>query len=374
MKKIIFVMLWLIVCGTAQAAENLVLVTIDGLRWQDVFRGADGQFIANKKFNHDVIATTQQFGGKTIGERRHKLMPFITTTVASKGILLGNRDQNSNMEVTNPWWFSYPGYNEMLTGAPDPAIDSNDNIPNPNVNFMEWLNHQQGYQGRIAAFGSWDAFTGILNRQRSGLMVNAGFEPLADSQYGPQVTAINHLQTMLTSPWPEERYDAYTFSLAMAYLKQHQPKVLYIALGDTDELAHAGQYDQYLRAAHQADQMLQELWQQLQSMPQYAGKTNLLITVDHGRGRTANDWMHHASAQAVKIYPEGEKRYPKGIEGSNEIWLAALGPDVMLGGETHDNHATQNQLAATALALLGQSYQAFSDKAAPPITMLLNPH
>ena len=30
------------------------------------------------------------------------------------------------MRITNGLWFSYPGYNEMLTGAADPRIDSND--------------------------------------------------------------------------------------------------------------------------------------------------------------------------------------------------------------------------------------------------------
>ena len=79
------------------------------------------------------------------------------------------------MEVRNPWWFSYPGYNEILTGSADPAIDSNDKIWNRNVTFLEILNGINGFKNHVFAFGSWDVFPYIINTQRSGVPVNSGF-------------------------------------------------------------------------------------------------------------------------------------------------------------------------------------------------------
>ena len=46
-------------------------------------------------------------------------MPFLWTTIETKGKLIGNRDLLSHMNVTNQMWFSYPGYNELLSGQAD---------------------------------------------------------------------------------------------------------------------------------------------------------------------------------------------------------------------------------------------------------------
>ena len=95
--------------------------------------------------------------------------------------------------VTNGLWFSYPGYNEMFSGAADPRVDSNDKVPNPNVTVLEWLNSRPGFQGRVAAFGSWDVLPFILNTGRSHL---AGRQRLHSRCPQPQTDrerAINEL-------------------------------------------------------------------------------------------------------------------------------------------------------------------------------------
>lgn len=73
--------------------------------------------------------------------------------------------------MTNGLWFSYPGYSELLTGVADPRIDSNAKKANPNVSVLEWLNRRPGFEGRVAAFGSWDVLPFILAVERSGLTV-----------------------------------------------------------------------------------------------------------------------------------------------------------------------------------------------------------
>jgi hypothetical protein len=96
--------------------------------------------------------------------------------IGKKRGVIGNRDLGSQMQVTNGYWFSYLGYNELLTGKADPNIDSNKAIESPNITILEWLNKQLEYQGKVAAFGSWDVFPAIINRTRSGVPINAGFE------------------------------------------------------------------------------------------------------------------------------------------------------------------------------------------------------
>src|ERR1035437_4463430 len=45
------------------------------------------------------------------------------------------------------------------------------------------------------------------------------------------------------------RHDAFTFGLAMEYLKSVQPRVLYIAFDETDDWAHSRRYDRVLNAS-----------------------------------------------------------------------------------------------------------------------------
>jgi hypothetical protein len=54
--------------------------------------------------------------------RRQKLMAFFWNTIARQGQIYGNRLYQNKMNVSNIYKISYPGYNEMLTGCPDPIF------------------------------------------------------------------------------------------------------------------------------------------------------------------------------------------------------------------------------------------------------------
>ena len=41
--------------------ENLVVVTLDGMRWQEVFGGADEALLLNKKYTRDSADTWKKF-------------------------------------------------------------------------------------------------------------------------------------------------------------------------------------------------------------------------------------------------------------------------------------------------------------------------
>jgi hypothetical protein len=142
MKKVYFVIFLfsLFKCCLLQAqAENSIVITLDGFRWQEVFKGADPYLINDTRFVKDTAELKQAFWAATVEERRKKLLPFFWSVMAKEGQLHGNRDLGSKCNVLNPYNFSYPGYNELFTGYPDTAVNSNDKIPNRNENVFEFV-------------------------------------------------------------------------------------------------------------------------------------------------------------------------------------------------------------------------------------------
>jgi hypothetical protein len=321
------------------------------MRWQEVFGGLSSELLTKEAGGvSDGKLLQQQYGGTSAEERREKLMPFLWGTVAKQGQVFGDASRGSVARVTNGLRFSYPGYNELLTGFPDARIDSNDRVANPNVTVLEWLNRRPAFAGKVAAFASWALLPWIVNEARSGIPSNAADPPVANpvSERG---RAINEFAADLPPYWAEERFDASTGLGALEYVRRHRPRVFYVMLGETDEWAHGRRYDLYLDAARRNDRFIRQLWETAQSLPEYAGKTALVIATDHGRGETAANWTGH-----------GEK-----VPESDRIWMAAMGPGVGALGVRSQINVTQSQVAATVAALLGENYRAAQPKAAPPL-------
>ena len=350
MKKTILVFLFAVlvqtVFGQKGKTENVIVVTMDGMRWQEIFGGADETLINNPKYSFDTASLKKTYWAATAEERRKKLMPFFWNTIVAKGQLYGNRKYGNNVNNANRYWFSYPGYNEIFTGYPDTAVNSNDKIPNKNESVLAFLNKKQEYKGKIAAFTSWDVFDAIFNEQKHGFLVSSGFDKLpASIANTPELTLLNEMQFQSPQPLGDGvRPDYVTYYLAKNYLKKYQPKVLYIAFDETDDYAHGGRYDFYLNYAHLNDQWIQDLWNTIQSMPAYKDKTTLIVTTDHGRGDlTKSEWTSH-----------GEK-----IKDASQIWIAAIGPDTKtLGENKQPAQLYQKQIAATIAALLGFQFVA----------------
>ncbi|MBM52353.1 MAG: AP protein, partial [Acidobacteria bacterium] len=330
--------------GTPQKSENVILFTLDGLRWQEVFAGADAALL-NKEAGgvDDIEALRQEFWADDVNDRRRLLLPFFWDVLVPSGQLFGNTWRGSEVHVTNGRNFSYPGYNELLSGFPDNRIDSNAKIFNQNPNVLEWLARKPDFNNRIGAFTAWDVFPFILNEPRAGIMVNSGWEPLEDLPLTPRQELINQLMSSSLHESEGVRSDELTFFAALEYLQKARPRVLFISLDGTDTSAHSGRYDNYLRSAHISDEYLKLLWEQLQSMDGYAGKTTLLITTDHGRGEAPDGWRGH-----------GED-----VAESELMWIGAIGPNIVpLGERTNTATLAQSQIAATIAALLGFDYRA----------------
>jgi hypothetical protein len=335
--------------SAAPADRRLVLVTLDGLHWTEVFKGAEPTRAADRTFVREPAAIRKDF--VDVPDRARALMPFLNGVVAKQGVLLGDRDHGSCMALANDMWFSYPGYNEILTGKPDPKITSNEHGPNANVTFLEWLNRRPEFKGRVEAVASWNAYDDILNARRSGLPVNDGWGDAPKRT--PTETQIARIQGDAARIWLTVRQDAFTHAYAMEAIKARKPRVLYVAYGETDDFAHDGHYDQVLWAAHRSDAFIAEIWKTLQADPTYAGKTTLIVTTDHGRGVGGpSAWKSHGKPQHVQ---------------SDATWLAAIGPDIAPGKRLSADCASSSQIAATALKALGLSSDDFDPAAGKPL-------
>ncbi|MCW9706636.1 alkaline phosphatase family protein [Fodinibius salsisoli] len=322
--------------------ENVFLITLDGTRWQEVFTGADGSLIGDEEYVDHPKELKKAFWADRPEERREKLMPFFWNTLAKEGQLYGNRRLGSKINVRNPYWFSYPGYSEILVGYVDKGVDSNAKRWNPNTTVLEFIENQPGFEEKVAAFGSWDVFPYIINEKRSDVPVNAGFEKAKGSDLTEKQQILNELLPKIPSPWDYLRLDAFTHYYALEHIKKNKPRLAYIAYGETDDFAHGGDFESYLESAHKTDGFIRELWDYVQSDPQYQNKTTFIIATDHGRGTEPKEnWRHHGSD----------------VEGADEVWLAVIGPDSPALGEVEKGQLYQTQVAQTVAYLLGLEYE-----------------
>lgn len=326
--------------------QNVFHIMIDGLRWQEVFGGAqEGLFTkANKVDRPDLLRKT--FGGDGPHDRRAKLMPFLWGTVAKEGQIFGNQERGSVVRITNRFGVSYPGYSEAITGMVDDRIKDNRKLPNPSISVYEWLNQKPQFAGKVVAFGAWDVFPFIFNADRSQVPVDDSMGPVDFGTLTPTIEVINRMRAETPYRWASASFDSFVFIPMLEWVKVNQPRLTFLCLGETDEFAHEGDYVRYLEAARRADGYIRELWTTVQSMEQYKGTTTFIIHPDHGRGDTRggeNDWRNHS----LPSHP-----------GCEYTWLAVMGPDTPALGERRDvGEIVHTQYAATIGAFLGEDYR-----------------
>ena len=337
-------------------SPKVIWITLDGLRWQELFTGADSSLVGDSGYTEHPDDLAKKFWKNDLLQRREILMPFVWSTMVNHGQIYGNREFDNKVDCSNQMRFSYPGYNEILTGfADDENIRSNDKVLNPNGTLLEYVNKQNGFENKVFAYGSWDVFPFIINEERSGVPVNAGFEK-ANGSLTERERFLNELQDEVIGPWGNVRLDVFTHHYAMECLKSKKPKLMYVAYGETDDYAHDGKYDHYLKSARQTDDYIAKLWAYVQSDPFYKNQTTLIITTDHGRGTVPKDaWRYHG----------------EGTPESSQIWLMAIGPNVPALGEVKTSaQLYQNQVAATVAEALGVSYN--QSKAGESIPSVFN--
>ena len=334
---------------TNTATQHVVLVITDGLRWQEVFRGADASLM-QRRYVNDTASLRRDFWRDTPQARRETLLPFLWGTVAKQGQLFGDSASGSVAQIVNRFRFSYPGYSETFTGFFDPRIDSNGYGSNPNTTVFEWLNRQQAFAGKVQAYGTWNVFRRIINADRSDVPVYDGWDKGVPPGADATTSLLRTLYADHTRLWPDVAFDALMQQALRLGTRAELPRVLFVGYGETDEYAHSGRYDMYLRSAKQVDRYLAELWNGWQRDPRTRDKVTLIVTTDHGRGRGPK-WTDH-----------GED-----VEGAQYIWSAVIGPDTPALGVRAGTPTQQAQMAATIAALLGRDWRAAESRAAPAL-------
>jgi len=340
---------------TAPASDNIVLITLDGARTEEVFGGLDLDILRSTlKDGQPVEDTTAyaRFWAPDPDARRRKLMPFFWSLVSQQGSIAGNPRTGSVVRLRNRHWFSYPGYAELLLGEPhDDEIKSNDRIQNPYPTVLEALRTHLGLRReQVATFASWVGFNEIVEHAKGATYVNAAIADYDGS--GTDVVVVNQLQHEALAPWDGIRLDAFTFRQAMAHLESARPRVLYIAFDETDDWAHDGRYDRVLDAYARIDRYLEQLWTWVEGQAEYRGRTHFVITTDHGRGHTTADWRTHGA----------------NVEGAGEVWMAFVSPRMPQRGEWRGGPAlSTSQVAATLASWMGMDWNADHPNAGRPI-------
>jgi hypothetical protein len=345
----------LLLASTAQASDNVILVTLDGVRIQELFSGFDPELLdrADDSGIYDLEVTRERYWRESPEERREALMPFFWKTLAPMGVVLGNKGKGSRVTVENQHWFSYPGYSEILTGRPQPDVKSNDIVRYPHVTVLEHARTKLGLEKwEVAQIGSWDGFEAAAASRDDAFFMSGAYDSVIPELATPEMDRIAGLRNRVMQLWEESSNDVLTFELSRAFLREHRPRVMWLGLGQSDDWAHARRYDRLLDYLHLADALLKDLWETVQSLESHRDRTTLVLTTDHGRGVTPRDWAEHDF----------------GIEGCQDIWIAVIGPETPDRGELSDTVPVhQGDVAATILKLLGLDYRELDPEAGPPI-------
>ncbi len=125
-----------------------------------------------------------------------------------------------------------------------------------------------------------------------------------DPDYGPDYWPLYH---------PVGSTDLQVWNEVVPLLNQHSPSFFVLYLADVDHAGHSGNWLDYLSAITVADSIVGLLWDYLQSSPDYAGTTTMIVTNDHGRHTT--NFSGHGDSCA----------------GCRTIQLLAVGPDTPAG-------------------------------------------
>jgi Metalloenzyme superfamily len=323
------------VASEERAESAVVLVVLDGVRWQEVFNGPDRELLRQRGMS--ALAETDP----------RDLMPNLHRLIDGEGLAIGAPGRGAEITATGPQFISLPGYIEIFAGRPDPGCHRNDCAPSPARTILDQVRGSSGADD-VALVASWPNIARAASSE-PGFALTAG-RKLVDREdvlRADDATARLLDQGARAAAWPGEgdyRPDAITARIALRRLAVSRPRFLFVGLGDADEHGHRNDYRAYLDAVRASDAFLGDLVATLRSMGARGRHTTILVTADHGRAR---DFADHGAQ-----FPE-----------SGRVWLVAAGADVRSRGlVSAARRHTLSDLAPTIRALLG-----ISEGDAPPI-------
>ena len=261
-------------------------------------------------------------------------MPFFWRELDGRGTARSPATPRSKSVVTltNTHRFSYPGYSEILTGeAHDDVIKSNDRVQNPYPTVLEEL------KSKLAL-----PTAGVGSVRRRGTSFNEIVEHTPGVDHGQRratnrlrprtrpESELSRMQFETPTPWNSRAARCLHLRPRDGLLPTHRPRVVYLALGETDDWAHDGRYDRVLDAlrAHRRWLPAGAVDLAANRSRTIAAGPSLLITTDHGRGRTPADWNATTARRS---------------KARRTSWMAFISPAFKQRGEWRDHAAAPHQ-------------------------------
>jgi Metalloenzyme superfamily len=254
---------------------DVILVTIDGTRWQEVFNGTDHWR------DHGHHLTSRQ------------LLPNLYNYFVDDGIAVGKL---TPIIASGPNHISLPGYLEITRGHS--STDCQSNYCQPVIDQSVFWFFQSP-----AVFSSWITI-------------------------GRTVPAVSNTYRDNGTDW--YRLDNETELATITYLQDHTPDFLWVALGDTDEFAHQNDYNRYLDSLKTADSFIGYL------VHRYPNST-IIVTADHGRNADFKDHGTAKESERVWLMMRGQTVPHDGFVSAAPLSLSNILPtitDVEFGGHS----------------------------------------
>ena len=253
----------------AKPETNVVLITLDGVRWQEIFNGTD------------PILSREHLNAR-------QLLPNLYDLFVDQGIAIG---QKSPIVASGPNHISLPGYLEITRGHPSTDCQSNDCYPVIDQSIFDLFEHP-------TLISSWEQLARTVPTN-SNTIINAGRYIRSQSWRDQHLSEYQEYPSYFHNP--NYRPDIHTMSIALDYWLEtkNNPDLLFLSLGDSDEYGHLNNYNGYLAALNNADVFIGLLVKQMETTD-YGKNTVFIITADHGRNLNFRD--HGTSSASARVW------------------------------------------------------------------------
>jgi len=151
-------------------------------------------------------------------------------------------------------------------------------------------------------------------------------EPFVAPQLSRDERHLQQIEELLKLSVSDFRHHAMSLSsadelsvfVARRVMEQLSPTLIWITLHDID-VAHSGAYSLYIDGIQRTDRLCLDIWQTIESLPEYRSNTTMFILPDFGRDSDTNPggngFQHHRTGDAL----------------SRTTWMMALGPGIREG-------------------------------------------
>lgn len=296
--------------GGERALGKVVIVTIDGVRWQEIFTGTD-----LARSNEPPI------DARSLTPNLHRLGERHGAFVGAPG--------RGTISASGPNYISLPGYNEILGGRPARCQENSCG----RTALPSLMDEAREAGAKVAVYSSWERIDLAASVSPGAFEMSCG----------------RHEDASI-DPWPgngDYRPDRVTSEVALAYYAKERPDVFFLGLGDTDEHAHRGDYAGYVNALRRADETVGRLLELVDR------KTTVIVTADHGR---ADTFDHHG-----------------GMPEASRVWMVAAGPRFNARGQVMSPHPRRlADIAPTLRVVMGLPPDQ-TEKSGAPIDELFEP-